>query len=227
MRILIVEDEPELLEFLAGRLENEGFACDRSQDGEDALFLGEEINYDLAIVDIGLPKLDGIQVVTRWRASNRNFPVLILTARGRWQDKVAGLEAGADDYVVKPFQIEEILARANALIRRSAGHASPELRFKGELLIDTRAKVVRVKERALELTTYEYNALEYLAHRGGETVSKAELTEHLYDQDFDRDSNVIEVFIARLRKKLDPEGELKPITTVRGRGYRFDLQAQE
>lgn len=226
MRILIVEDEPELLDFLARQLEAEGFACDKSADGEDALFLGEEYDYDLAIVDIGLPKLDGIQLVTRWRASNRNFPVLILTARSRWQDKVAGLEAGADDYVVKPFQIEEILARANALIRRSAGYASPELRF-GEITIDTRAKAVRASDKPLELTTYEYNALEYLAHRSGQTVSKTELTEHLYAQDFDRDSNVIEVFIARLRKKLDPEGSLKPITTVRGRGYRFDLKIQE
>ncbi len=226
MRVLIVEDEPDLLDYLARSFEAEGFACDRSTDGEDALFLGEEYDYDLAVVDIGLPKLDGIQVVTRWRKNNRKFPVLILTARGRWQDKVEGLEAGADDYVVKPFQIEEILARANALIRRSAGHASPEMRF-GPIVIDTRAKTVFRGEQRLELTTYEYNALEYLAHRGGQTVSKSELTEHLYDQDFDRDSNVIEVFIARLRKKLDPDSSLKPITTVRGRGYRFDLKAEQ
>ncbi|WP_372778557.1 response regulator transcription factor [Litorivivens sp.] len=226
MRVLIVEDEPDLLDYLARSFEAEGFACDRSADGEDALFLGEEFDYDLAVVDIGLPKLDGIQVVSRWRKNNRNFPVLILTARGRWQDKVEGLEAGADDYVVKPFQIEEILARANALIRRSAGHASPEMRF-GPIIIDTRAKTVLRGDQRLELTTYEYNALEYLTHRCGQTVSKSELTEHLYDQDFDRDSNVIEVFIARLRKKLDPEGSLKPITTVRGRGYRFDLKAEQ
>ena len=226
MRVLIVEDEPDLLDYLARSFEAEGFACDRSADGEDALFLGGEYEYDLAVVDIGLPKLDGIQVVSRWRKNNRNFPVLILTARGRWQDKVEGLEAGADDYVVKPFQIEEILARANALIRRSAGHASPEMRF-GPIVIDTRAKSVLRDEQRLELTTYEYNALEYLAHRSGQTVSKSELTEHLYDQDFDRDSNVIEVFIARLRKKLDPESSLKPITTVRGRGYRFDLKADQ
>ncbi|MBB3046165.1 two-component system response regulator PhoP [Litorivivens lipolytica] len=226
MRVLIVEDEPDLLDYLAKSFESEDFACDRSADGEDALFLGEEYDYDLAVVDIGLPKLDGIQVVSRWRKNNRNFPVLILTARGRWQDKVEGLEAGADDYVVKPFQIEEILARANALIRRSAGHASPELRY-GPIVIDTRAKSVLVGEKRLELTTYEYNALEYLAHRSGQTVSKSELTEHLYDQDFDRDSNVIEVFIARLRKKLDPDSTLKPITTVRGRGYRFDLKAEQ
>ena len=208
------------------RADEDDIVMSRSADGEDALFLGEEYEYDLAVVDIGLPKLDGIQVVSRWRKNNRNFPVLLLTARGRWQDKVEGLEAGADDYVVKPFQIEEILARANALIRRSAGHASPEMRF-GPIVIDTRAKSVLRDEQRLELTTYEYNALEYLAHRSGQTVSKSELTEHLYDQDFDRDSNVIEVFIARLRKKLDPESSLKPIITVRGRGYRFDLKADQ
>lgn len=226
MRVLIVEDEPELLNYLARKLEAEGFACDKSADGEDALFLGEEYDYDLAIVDLGLPKLDGIQLISRWREQNRNFPVLVLTARGKWQDKVAGLEAGADDYVVKPFQIEEILARANALIRRSAGYASPEMRFEN-ICIDSRAKSVRVDDQPLDLTTYEYNSLEYLALRHGQIVSKTELTEHLYDQDFDRDSNVIEVFIARLRKKLDPEGELKPITTVRGRGYRFELKLRE
>lgn len=226
MRVLIVEDEPELLDYLTRKLEAEGFACDKSADGEDALFLGQEYDYDLAIVDLGLPKLDGIQLITRWREQNRNFPVLVLTARGKWQDKVAGLEAGADDYVVKPFQIEEILARANALIRRSAGYASPEMRFEN-ICIDTRAKSVRVDEQSLDLTTYEYNSLEYLASRHGQIVSKTELTEHLYDQDFDRDSNVIEVFIARLRKKLDPDGAIKPITTVRGRGYRFELKPQE
>ncbi len=226
MRVLIVEDELELLEFLASKLEKEGFACDKSSDGEDGLFLGNEYDYDLAIVDLGLPKLDGIQVIQRWRENNRKFPVLVLTARGKWQDKVTGLEAGADDYVVKPFQIEEILARANALIRRSAGFASSEMRFEN-FCLDTRAKSVRVGDQFLDLTTYEYNSLEYLALRSGQIVSKSELTEHLYDQDFDRDSNVIEVFIARLRKKLDPDGELKPITTVRGRGYRFELKPLE
>ncbi len=226
MRALIVEDEPELLDFLARKLEAQGFACDKSADGEDALFLGQEYDYDLAIVDLGLPKLDGIQLISQWRKGNRKFPVLILTARGKWQDKVAGLEAGADDYVVKPFQIEEILARANALIRRSAGHASAEMKFEN-IRIDTLAKSVSVDQQTLDLTAYEYNSLEYLAMRSGQIVSKTELTEHLYDQDFDRDSNVIEVFIARLRKKLDPEGKLKPISTVRGRGYRFELKAQE
>lgn len=226
MRILLVEDEELLLADLQKQFSQNGFAYDSATDGEEALFLGREHDYDLAIVDLGLPKLDGISLIQRWREEDRNFPVLILTARGMWQDKVAGLEAGGDDYVAKPFQFEEILARANALIRRSAGFASPKLRFHN-LQIDTGAKRAEVNGRVLELTAFEYNALEYLALRSGQVVSKTELTEHLYDQDFDRDSNVIEVFIARLRKKIDPESSLKPISTLRGRGYRFELSAQQ
>ena len=222
MRVLIVEDESLLQAQLVEQFTAAGFACDACSDGEEALFLGREHPYDLAIVDIGLPKLDGISVVGHWREDARDFPVLILTARDSWQDKVKGLESGADDYVAKPFQIEEVLARANALIRRSAGFASPRISF-GALQIDTAAKSATIAGRKLELTTFEYNALEYLAMRSGQVVSKTELTEHLYDQDFDRDSNVIEVFIARLRKKIDPTGELKPISTLRGRGYRFEL----
>lgn len=223
MRVLIVEDEPQLQAQLLKHFTQAGFACDGCADGDEAAYLGKETPYDLAIVDIGLPKRDGISVIGEWRKHGIKFPVLILTARDSWQDKVKGLESGADDYVAKPFQIEEVLARANALIRRSAGFASPQLAF-GPVVIDTAAKSVRVNERALDLTTFEYNALEYLSMRSGQVVSKSELTEHLYDQDFDRDSNVIEVFIARLRKKLDPEGELKPISTLRGRGYRFELK---
>jgi two-component system, OmpR family, response regulator PhoP len=226
MRILIVEDEQLLLADLLKQFSSNGYACDTASDGEEALFLGREHSYDLAIVDLGLPKLDGISVIQTWRDEGRNFPVLILTARGMWQDKVAGLEAGGDDYVTKPFQFEEILARANALIRRSAGFASPKLRF-NTLQIDTGAKRADIDGRVLELTAFEYNALEYLALRSGQVVSKTELTEHLYDQDFDRDSNVIEVFIARLRKKIDPQNTLKPITTLRGRGYRFELARQQ
>lgn len=222
MRILIVEDEALLLADLQKQFSSKGFACDTASDGEEALYLGREYDYDLAIVDLGLPKLDGMTVIQRWRDEGRNFPVLILTARGMWQDKVAGLEVGGDDYVTKPFQFEEILARANALIRRSAGFASPKLRFDG-LQIDTGAKRAEAGGKTLELTAFEYNALEYLALRSGQVVSKTELTEHLYDQDFDRDSNVIEVFIARLRKKIDPDNNLKPIATLRGRGYRFEL----
>ncbi len=225
MRVLIIEDETLLLEQLKNEFTKAGFACDAVNNGEEGLFLGRETPYDLAIVDIGLPDIDGISIIKTWRTEGIKFPVLILTARGLWQDKVEGLEAGADDYVAKPFQIEEVLARANALIRRSAGFASPKLEL-GPLKLDTGAKQANVNGRTLELTAFEYNALEYLAMRNGQVVSKTELTEHLYDQDFDRDSNVIEVFIARLRKKLDPENTLKPISTLRGRGYRFELREQ-
>ncbi|MEX1669531.1 response regulator [Zhongshania guokunii] len=222
MRILIVEDEQLLLEQLRRQFEQADYACDCAADGAEGLFLGQENPYDLAIVDLGLPKLDGISLIKQWRSEGRKFPVLILTARDRWQDKVEGLESGADDYVAKPFQIEEVMARANALIRRSAGFASPQLEF-GCLTIDTGAKRALLNKQALELTAYEYNALEFMAMRSGQVVSKTDLTEHLYDQDFDRDSNVIEVFIARLRKKIDPSNTLKPISTLRGRGYRFEL----
>ena len=222
MRILILEDEQLLQDQLRRQFEKAGYACDSASDGSEGLFLGQENPYDLAVVDLGLPKLDGISVIKQWRSEGRKFPVLILTARDRWQDKVEGLEAGADDYVAKPFQIEEVMARANALIRRSAGFASPQLEF-GCITIDTGAKRALLNKQALELTAYEYNALEYMAMRSGQVVSKTDLTEHLYDQDFDRDSNVIEVFIARLRKKIDPDNTLKPISTLRGRGYRFEL----
>ena len=225
MRLLVVEDEVHIRGQLKDHLKSQGYAVDDCGDGREALFLGEEYDYDLAIIDIGLPEMDGITVVKKLREANRKFPILILTARDRWQDKVEGLEAGADDYVTKPFQLEEITARANALIRRSAGFASSAMDF-GSFILDTQAKSALRNETPLELTTFEYNALEYLATRPGQVVSKTELTEHLYDQDFDRDSNVIEVFIARLRKKLDPDGEIKPIATVRGRGYRFDLKPQ-
>ena len=222
MRILIVEDEQTLLDQLRRQFEKADYACDCASDGSEGLFLGQENPYDLAIVDLGLPILDGISVIKQWRSEGHKFPVLILTARDRWQDKVEGLEAGADDYVGKPFQIEEVMARANELIRRSAGFASPQLQF-GCITIDTGAKRALLNKQALELTAYEYNALEYMAMRSGQVVSKTDLTEHLYDQYFDRDSNVIEVFIARLRKKIDPNNTLKPISTLRGRGYRFEL----
>jgi len=222
MRILVVEDNQALLDQLCDAFRDRGDAVDPAADGQEALFLGQEYEYDLVVLDLGLPGIDGITVLSQWRREQRNFPVLILTARDRWQDKVEGLEAGADDYLAKPFQMEELLARANALVRRSSGHASPKLVF-GPLLIDTAARQAFLEDKALELTGFEYNALELLARKAGEVVSKTELTEHLYDQDFDRDSNVIEVFIARLRKKLDPQGGLKPIATVRGQGYRFDL----
>lgn len=226
MRLLLVEDEAPLREQLAQQLQRSGYAVDSAADGREALYLIQEYNYDLAIIDLGLPVIDGIAVIRKTRELQKRFPILVLTARGRWQDKVEGLEAGGDDYVVKPFQIEEVLARLNALLRRTGGFASPLLTF-DNLVIDTAKQEVRVAGAPIELTAFEYKALLYLAHRHGQVVSKTELTEHLYDQDFDRDSNVIEVFIGRLRKKLDPEHTLNPIATIRGSGYRFDLKSIE
>jgi two-component system response regulator PhoP len=222
MRILLIEDEAQLRDPLVERLRKEGFAVDAAGDGQEGHFMGAENACDLAVVDLGLPKLDGIEVIKRWRAAGRRFPVLILTARGRWQDKVEGLEAGGDDYLVKPFHVEELLARINALTRRAAGWSQPKLRC-GPVELDTRSQQVAVGGSPIELTTYEYKVLQFLMLRAGEVVSKTDLTEHLYDQDFDRDSNVIEVFVGRLRKKLDPDGVLEPIETLRGRGYRLTL----
>jgi len=224
MRLLLVEDEQALREQLAQQLTQHGYAVDQAADGREALYLAGEYDYDLAVVDLGLPQIDGLSVIRKVRELGKRFPILVLTARSGWQDKVQGLDAGGDDYVTKPFHIEEILARLNALLRRSGGFASPRLLF-GALAIDTAAQTVSVNGGEVELTAYEYKALLYLAHRHGQVVSKTELTEHLYDQDFDRDSNVIEVFIGRLRKKLDPDHTLEPISTVRGRGYRFELAA--
>jgi two-component system response regulator PhoP len=207
---------------LAQQLEQHGYAVDCACDGREALYQVREFDYDLAVIDLGLPVIDGLSVIRSIREQQKRFPILVLTARGRWQDKVEGLEAGGDDYVAKPFHIEEVLARLNALLRRSGGFASPLLEF-GRLAIDTAKQEVRVDAATIEFTAFEYKALLYLVHHHGQVVSKTELTEHLYDQDFDRDSNVIEVFIGRLRKKLDPDQTLKPISTIRGRGYRFEL----
>ena len=217
MRILVVEDEQALRDQLRDSLKAEGFVVDAAVDGEEGLYFGQEYEYDAAIVDLGLPKIDGIDLIARLRGDERRFPVLVLTARGHWQDKVEGLEAGADDYLTKPFQMEELLARLNALMRRAAGYASPVI-IEGELSVDTAKKEVRLADALVELTAYEYKVLEYLMLNPSRVVSKAELTDHLYDQDFDRDSNVIEVFVGRLRKKLNP---VNPIRTVRGQGYRF------
>ena len=221
MRVLVVEDEATLLEQLAQHLQQQGFAVDAAADGEEGLYYGREYAYDAAIVDLGLPKIDGIKLIETLRQEQRTFPILVLTAREHWQDKVQGLEAGADDYVAKPFQMEEVLARLNALIRRSAGYASPVL-AQGELQLNTAKKEVRVSGAAVELTAYEYKVLEYLMLNPDRVVSKSELTDHLYDHDFDRDSNVIEVFVGRLRKKISP---VDTIRTVRGQGYRFVAQA--
>lgn len=226
MRVLLVEDEAPLRETLAARLKREGFAVDTAADGEEGLYHGREVPFDIAVIDLGLPKMSGMDLVKALRAEGQKFPILILTARSSWQDKVEGLKSGADDYLVKPFHVEELLARLNALLRRAAGWSKPSLDC-GPVKLDLSAQTVTVNGTGVDLTSYEYKVLEYLMLHAGELVSKADLTEHIYQQDFDRDSNVLEVFIGRLRKKLDPEGEIKPIETVRGRGYRFAIPRDE
>jgi len=226
MRILIIEDEDSLLNQLKDQLKQEGYAVDGAADGESGLHLATEYPFDAAVVDLGLPRLSGIDVIRRTRAAGKAFPILILTARGRWQEKVEGLEAGADDYLVKPFHMEELLARLRALVRRAAGWAQPLLQC-GPVRLDTATHAVSVDGAAIELTTYEYKVLEYLMLHAGQVVSKTDLTEHIYEQDFDRDSNVIEVFVGRLRRKLDPDAVLNPIETLRGRGYRLTLERSQ
>jgi len=222
MRVLVVEDELSLRESLKSRLIEAGFTVDTAGDGEEGLFAGVELPLDVAIVDLGLPKLSGLELIRRVRAQRKSYPILILTARDRWQDKVEGLQAGADDYVAKPFHFEEVLARVQALLRRAGGWASPEL-VCGAVALDTRAQSVKVNDTPVELTTFEYRILEHLMLRAGEVISKTELTERLYDEESERDSNVIEVLVGRLRRKLDPQDTLRPIETLRGRGYRFAL----
>jgi len=222
MRLLVVEDESLLREQLEQGLSKQGYVVDTAENGKTGLYYATEYEYDAAIIDLGLPEIDGISLIKQTRSSGKKFPILILTARGDWQDKVAGLDAGADDYVVKPFQLEEILARLNALLRRSAGFATSILEF-DSINLDIAAKRLTVSGENVDLTAYEYKMLEYLMMNPGKVVSKTELTEHLYAQDYDRDSNVLEVFVRRLRQKLDPAQTLKPIETVRGQGYRFVL----
>ena len=216
MRILIVEDDPDLNRQLVDAMADAGYVTDSAHDGEDGHFLGDTEPYDAVILDLGLPVMDGVTVLEKWRRNNRNMPVLILTARDRWSDKVSGFDAGADDYVSKPFHMEEILARVRALLRRSSGHASSEITC-GDLLLDTKAARVTYSGNSIKLTSLEYRLLAYMMHHQGRVISRTELVEHLYDQDFDRDSNTIEVFVGRVRKKLG--GEL--IKTVRGLGYRL------
>ena len=216
MRILLVEDEPTLRAQLREALTSAGYAVDEADNGRDAHFLGDTEAFDAVILDLGLPVLDGLTVLKRWRDAGRTVPVLILTARDNWSEKVAGIDAGADDYLTKPFHWEELLARLRALIRRAAGQASPVLRC-GELQLDTRSGRVTLGGQPVTLTSHEFKVLDYLMHRPGAVVSRSELTEHIYAQDFDRDSNTIEVFVGRLRKKLPPDC----IETVRGLGYRL------
>ncbi|MCW8127020.1 response regulator transcription factor [Microbulbifer halophilus] len=220
MRALLVEDEELLRQQLAISLRDAGYTVDEAPDGEEALYFGREFPYDVAVLDLGLPKMDGIDVIRTLRREGKHFPILILTARGHWQERVNGLEAGGDDYLVKPFHTEELLARLNALVRRSAGFSSPTIEA-GPIVLDTSSQRVSVSDSELDLTSFEYKVLEYLMLHPDEVVSKTTLTEHIYEQDCDRDSNVIEVFIGRLRKKIDAAGQLKPIETLRGRGYRF------
>ena len=216
MRILVIEDDADLNRQLVGALGDAGYAVDTAFDGEEGHFLGDTEPYDAIILDLGLPKLDGLSVLESWRRDGRATPVLILTARDRWSEKVAGIDAGADDYVAKPFHMEEVLARLRALLRRAAGHASNEIEW-GPIRLDTRSARVTVDGTQVRLTSLEFRLLAYLMHHQGQIVSRTELTEHLYDQDFDRDSNTIEVFVGRLRKKLGAE----TLETVRGLGYRL------
>jgi len=216
MRILVVEDDTNLNRQIKDALTEGGYAVDVAFDGEEGHFLGETEPYDAVILDIGLPQMDGLSVLEEWRRAGKAMPVLLLTARDRWSDKVQGIDAGADDYVAKPFHMEELLARLRALVRRAAGHASNEITA-GPVRLDVKAGKVTVDGQAIKLTSHELRLLSYLMHHKGKVISRTELTEHLYDQDFDRDSNTIEVFVGRLRKKLPEE----VIHTVRGLGYQI------
>ncbi len=216
MRLLLVEDDPNLQKQIKDALDESGYSVDATSDGEEGHFLGDTEPYDAVILDLGLPKIDGLTVLEKWRKAKKKFPVLILTARDRWSEKVSGFDAGADDYVTKPFQMEELLARVRALIRRAAGHASSDIEY-GPVKLDTRANKVFVNGSKIKLTSHEYKIIEYFLHHQDKVISRTELTEHIYDQDFDRDSNTIEVFIGRLRKKLGVD----VIKTERGYGYRL------
>jgi two-component system OmpR family response regulator len=216
LRVLVVEDESILREQLAAALESAGYAVDSAADGERADFLGQTEQYDAVVLDLGLPRIDGLTVLRRWREAGILVPVLVLTARGSWHEKVQGIDGGADDYMAKPFRMEEVLARLRALIRRATGHANPELRC-GSLALDSRNAKVTVDGVPVRLTSHEFRVLSYLMHHRGRVVSQGELTEHIYSQDFERDSNTVEVFVARLRRKLGPSF----IETVRGLGYRI------
>ena len=220
MRAIVIEDDIDIQQQIVARLKSEGFAVDSADNGDEGLYLVEEYPADVAIVDLGLPKMSGLDVINRIRQQGIRVPILILTARGRWQDKVEGLDAGADDYLVKPFHHEEMMARIRVLIRRASGWSDSRI-LCAPVSLDTATQRTYVDDRELDLTAYEYKVLEYLMLHAGQVVSKAELTDNIYDQDYDRNSNVLEVFIGRLRRKLDPDNRINPIETLRGRGYRF------
>jgi len=222
MRVLIIEDELDLLTDIKQRLETEAYTVDTSSDGNDGYYIATEYPLDAAIIDIGLPGMSGIDIIKKLRAEQSTLPILILTARSRWQEKVEGLEAGGDDYLVKPFQMEELLARLKALLRRASGAPTSELSC-GSITLKPESQQVFKDNEMVEVTAYEYRMLEYLMRHSSEAVSKTRLSDYLYPHDDDRDSNVIEVLIGRLRKKLDPDGSLKPVETLRNRGYRFTL----
>jgi two-component system response regulator PhoP len=222
VRILIIEDEASLRSQVAARLSREGYVCKGTGDGAEGFYLASEYPFDAAVVDLGLPGLSGIEIIRRLRGAGNLLPVLVLTARSRWQDKVEGLEAGADDYLAKPFEMDELVARLKALLRRAQGAASQELRA-GPLRLDRAGQRVWVGERLVDLTGFEFRLLERLMTQRGRVLSKRELADYLYPHDEDRDSNVLEVLLGRLRRKLDPDGSLAPIETLRGRGYRLTL----
>ena len=224
-KLLLIEDDDKLRQQLVELLESHRYEVDIAADGMEGLYIAQKFSYDIAVIDLGLPKVSGMEIIEKIRDDGKDFPILVLTARGDWSDKVDALAIGADDYLVKPFHVQEFLARLDALVRRASGQFKPSLSI-GPINLDMRGKRVAVDGEAIELTAYEFNLLEYLMQRPGEVVSKTELTEYLYEQDFDRDSNVIEVFVGRLRKKLDPKNSLKPILTVRGQGYRLALSTR-
>ena len=223
MRAIVIEDDLDIQKQIVDRLQKEGFAVDSTDTGTEGLYLLQEYPCDVAIIDLGLPEMSGLDVINNIRKEGSSIPILILTARGRWQDKVEGLDAGADDYLVKPFHHEEMMARIRVLIRRASGWADSRISC-APVSLDTATQRTYVEEHEVDLTAFEYKVLEYLMMHAGEVVSKTVLTEHLYDDETDNDSNVIEVFIRRLRQKLDPDESLQPIETLRGRGYRFTLE---
>ena len=226
MRAIVIEDDLDIQKQIVDRLQQEGFAVDSTDNGSEGLYLLQEFPCDVAIIDLGLPEMSGLEVINAIRKEGNGVPVLILTARGRWQDKVEGLDAGADDYLVKPFHHEEMMARIRVLIRRASGWSDSRI-VCAPVSLDTATQRTYVGEREIDLTAFEYKVIEYLMMHAGEVISKTVLTEHLYDDEADNDSNVIEVFIRRLRQKLDPDESLQPIETLRGRGYRFTLERVE